>query len=82
VRPSPDQRLFLFTDGRTRENLAGLANAHPQTQVTVIDCERGPVRLDRTRRLAEHLGARYVHVDWLALAQPSPPSSGRASSSG
>jgi magnesium chelatase subunit I len=67
VRPSPDQRFFLFTDGRTREDLAGLASAHPRTQVTVIDCERGPVRLDRTRRLAESLDARYVHVDWLAL---------------
>jgi magnesium chelatase subunit ChlD-like protein len=60
-----DQRLFLFTDGRTREDLAGLAHAHRRTRITVIDCERGPLRLDRSRHLAEQVGARYVHVEWL-----------------
>jgi Mg-chelatase subunit ChlD/MoxR-like ATPase len=66
-----ERRLILFTDGRTRENLAGLASAHPDVDITVIDCERGPLRLQRARSIATTLTARYVHIESLLNAEAS-----------
>jgi magnesium chelatase subunit D len=78
-----ERRFILFTDGRTRENLAGLASAHQDVDITVIDCERGPLRLQRARGIATTLAARYVHIESLLDANASgartvhvPPSTG------
>jgi Mg-chelatase subunit ChlD len=68
-----ERRFVLFTDGRSRDDLSGLAAAHPRVESTVVDCERGPVRLHRTRPLAERLTARYVHIDELWTAGPASP---------
>lgn len=60
-----ERRFVLFTDGRSRDDVSGLAAAHPQVVSTLIDCERGPVRLGRARPIADRLAARYVHIDEL-----------------
>jgi magnesium chelatase subunit D len=72
-----DRRLLLFTDGRTRERVDDLAALRRGVEVTVIDCERGAVRLGRARRVAAALEARYVHIDWIAEGVPA-----RASAAG
>lgn len=66
-----ERRLILFTDGRTREDLAGLAAAHHDVDITVIDCERTPLRLQRAIAIAAALKARYVHIESLLNAEPS-----------
>jgi Mg-chelatase subunit ChlD len=66
--------LLLFTDGRTRESVEDLAANHPDVEVTVIDCERGALRLGHARRIARALQARYVHVDWIAEGSVAPES--------
>jgi magnesium chelatase subunit D len=71
-RGALDRRLLLFTDGRTRERVEDLAANHPGVAVTVIDCERGTVRLGRAQRIAEALQGRYVHIDWLADTSAAP----------
>lgn len=74
--PSAGERRFvLFTDGRSRDDVSGLAAAHPQVESTVVDCELGPVRLGRARPIADRLAARYVHLHELWAsggAMPSP----------
>jgi magnesium chelatase subunit D len=60
-----ERRFVLFTDGRSRDDVSGLAAAHPQVASTLVDCERGPVRLGRARPIADRLAARYVHIDEL-----------------
>jgi Mg-chelatase subunit ChlD len=62
---------MLFTDGRTRERVDDLATRYPWVEITVIDCERGTVRLGRARRIAEALAAHYVHIDWIAGHAPA-----------
>jgi magnesium chelatase subunit D len=75
--PSVGERRFvLFTDGRSRDDVSGLAAAHPHVESTLVDCERGPVRLGRARLIADRLAARYVHIDELwapAGGAPSEP---------
>lgn len=58
-----ERRLFVFTDGRTREDLGGLEALVRSLGCSVFDCERGPLRLGRARALAAALGARYVHAE-------------------
>jgi Mg-chelatase subunit ChlD len=65
ARPGPllmERRLFLLTDGRTREKVDDLAAHSSAVRATVIDCERGPLRLGRARRIAATLKADYVHI--------------------
>jgi magnesium chelatase subunit D len=57
------KRIILLTDGRTRERLDDLASH--DVELTLIDCERGPVRLARAPRIAQSLAARYLHIDAL-----------------
>jgi magnesium chelatase subunit D len=58
------QRIILLTDGRTRETVDDLARS--DLELTVIDCERSPVRLARAHQLARALRAQYLHLDTLA----------------
>jgi magnesium chelatase subunit D len=60
------KRLYLLTDGRTREPASDLLHARHGIASAVIDCERGHVRLGRARPLAQALRASYVHVDALS----------------
>ncbi|WP_448647712.1 vWA domain-containing protein [Pseudomonas mohnii] len=60
--PAEQQRLLLVTDGRLKDwptlptlDCPGL----------VIDIERGPIRLGRSRVLAAQLQAEYRHIDGL-----------------
>lgn len=56
------QRLLVVTDGRLKEwsTLGAL-----ECPGLVIDIERGPIRLGRSRVLAEQLRAEYRHIDEL-----------------
>ncbi|HEY6879119.1 MAG TPA: ATP-binding protein [Polyangiales bacterium] len=63
ARDDRSKRIILLTDGRTRERLD--AAAAPGVDITLIDCERGPLRLARAPALARSLGARYLHLDQL-----------------
>lgn len=64
------KRLFVLTDGRARAPLsAALAET---TSSTVIDCERGRVRLGRARVLASTLNAELLHVDALTPTRAAP----------
>ncbi|HEX5659754.1 MAG TPA: ATP-binding protein [Polyangiales bacterium] len=60
-------RIILLTDGRTREHV----EAPGDVDLTVIDCERTPVKLGRARTLATTLHAHYLHVDNLRGATSS-----------
>jgi Mg-chelatase subunit ChlD len=62
-RGARDKRLWLLTDGRTRQPARDLAPLAAAFDVTVVDCERTRVRLARARRIAAELGARYLHAD-------------------
>jgi magnesium chelatase subunit D len=56
-------RLVLLTDGRTREDVRPLARRTAALQTIVVDCERGPLRLERALRLASELGATYLRAE-------------------
>jgi len=60
--PQPP-RLFLFTDGRSREAVDDLAAACRSIDLVIIDCERGPLRLGRARRVASALAGLLAHID-------------------
>jgi magnesium chelatase subunit ChlD-like protein len=64
-----EKRLLLLSDGRTPETVSDLRAACSALEPSLIDCERGTVRLGRARALAEQLGASHVNVDELT----SPP---------
>ena len=63
--PEIPKRIILFTDARTREEVADVPLVRADRELIVIDCERGPVRLQRAPRLAAALGGSYQHVDTL-----------------
>ena len=57
------KRLLLLTDGRSPESVSDLRAACRVLEPSLIDCERGAVRLGRARGLAEQLGAEHLNVD-------------------
>jgi magnesium chelatase subunit ChlD-like protein len=63
--PQVQKRLLLLTDGRTPESVSDLRAGCSALDPSVIDCERGSVRLGRARVLAEQLGAGHVNVEEL-----------------
>jgi len=60
--PAEQQRLLVITDGRLKEwpSLPAL-----ECPGLVIDIERGPIRLGRSKVLAAQLQAEYRHIDEL-----------------
>ncbi|WP_447803803.1 vWA domain-containing protein [Pseudomonas serbica] len=60
--PAEQQRLLLVTDGRLKEwpSLPTL-----DCPALVIDIERGPIRLGRSKVLAAQLQSEYRHIDEL-----------------
>jgi magnesium chelatase subunit D len=69
--PGVRKRLVLLTDGRTTEPLADLVSLGREVEATLIDCERGRLRLGLARGMARALGAAYLHVD--ALPERASP---------
>ncbi|MDR6917261.1 magnesium chelatase subunit ChlD-like protein [Pseudomonas sp. 3296] len=63
--PAEQQRVLLVTDGRLKEwsNLPAL-----NCPMLLVDIERGPIRLCRSKQLASDLCATYLHID--AFAPP------------
>jgi len=59
------KRLFVLTDGRSREAVDDLRARCRALEPCVVDCERGALRLGRARGLAAALAAGYVHVEQL-----------------
>jgi magnesium chelatase subunit D len=57
------KRLFLLTDGRTREPVDELSFRRAGLELLVIDCERDRIRLGRSAAIAAALGGSYHHVD-------------------
>jgi magnesium chelatase subunit D len=60
-----EKRLWILSDGRTRETVGDLRGSLRELAPLVVDCERGPVRLGRAQQLALTLGAGYAHLDAL-----------------
>ncbi|WP_305955494.1 MULTISPECIES: vWA domain-containing protein [Pseudomonas] len=60
--PAERQRLLVVTDGRLKEWAALPAIDCPGL---VIDIERGPIRLGRSKVLAAQMRAEYRHIDEL-----------------
>ncbi|MHC8366765.1 vWA domain-containing protein [Pseudomonas sp. ZT5P21] len=60
--PAEQQRLLLVTDGRLKDWPMLPALECPGL---LIDIERGPIRLGRSRLLAEQLSTEYRHIDEL-----------------
>ena len=58
--PEEQQRFLLLTDGRLKEWSTLPAIDCPGL---LIDIERGPLRLGRSRQMAAELNAEYVHID-------------------
>lgn len=52
-------KLYLFTDGRTRESIGGLT---VECDVMLIDTENSAVKLGLGKDLANNLNAHYVHL--------------------
>jgi len=67
--PAEQQRLLLVTDGRLKDGAALPALNCP---ALLIDIERGPIRLGRSKVLAAQLQADYRHIDELADGRQSP----------
>jgi magnesium chelatase subunit D len=73
-------RLVLLTDGRARpasdlaERAAALGSVLRRlgAEALVVDCEAGPVRLGKARRLAAWLGASCVSLDGGPTATTAP----------
>ena len=63
--PQEQQRFLLLTDGRLKEWSTLPAIDCPGL---LIDIERGPIRLGRSRQMALELNAEYRHIDGLNLA--------------
>ncbi|WP_164880841.1 vWA domain-containing protein [Aestuariirhabdus litorea] len=60
--PREIQQLFLVSDCRSQDSLAGLPSG---VSATLIDTEMGPVRLNRGPLLAQQLGARHLPLEQL-----------------
>ncbi|MGH8374305.1 MAG: magnesium chelatase, partial [Pseudomonas sp.] len=60
--PAEQQRLLLVTDGRLKDWSMLPAIECPGM---VIDIERGPIRLGRSKVLAAQLQSDYRHIDEL-----------------
>jgi len=72
-------RLLVFTDGRSRDPVEDLGAHCRGIEIVVIDCERGPVRLGRARRLAVALAGQLAHIDALSrVERPARPGPGNA----
>jgi magnesium chelatase subunit ChlD-like protein len=69
--PQPQQRILLLTDGRSRDPVADLMVGHPEIELWVVDCERGPVRLGFAAPLAAALCASYHALDQVLAAPPA-----------
>lgn len=63
-KPAEQQRLLILTDGRLRDWPAVAASGCP---ALLVDIECAPIRLGRSRLLAEQLGAEYRHIDALPV---------------
>ena len=61
--PAEQQRVLLVTDGRLKE---AAAMPSPGCPGLLVDIERGPIRLARSKALAVQLGVDYWHIDDLA----------------
>lgn len=53
------QTLYLFTDGRTRENIEDVI---VPCQTIIIDTEHNAVPLGKCKHLAARLNATYIHI--------------------
>ncbi|WP_443218292.1 vWA domain-containing protein [Pseudomonas sp. TNT2022 ID1044] len=60
--PAEQQRLLVVTDGRLKD---GAALAPLDCPGLLIDIERGPIRLGRSKTLAAQLQSEYRHIDEL-----------------
>ncbi|MCK1790501.1 VWA domain-containing protein [Pseudomonas sp. TNT19] len=60
--PAERQKVLLVTDGRLKEGAPALALACPGL---LVDIERGPIRLGRSKLLAADLQIDYRHIDEL-----------------
>ena len=58
--PAEQQRILLLTDGRLKSMPEVPAFACPSL---LVDIERGPIRLGRSKVLAQQLQAEYRHID-------------------
>ncbi len=58
--PAESQTLYLFTDGRSRDELDDIAFDCP---VVVVDTERTAVRLGRARQLAQRFGGACLALE-------------------
>ena len=61
--PLQEHRLFIFTDGRSKEEMQDIE--FTETALTIIDTECGAVKLGHSKNLATHLGANYMHLQSL-----------------
>ncbi len=70
--PNKEHALYLLTDGRCQDNLAGLTL---DADVTIIDTEQQAIRLGRCHQIATILQGRYLHIE--ALPEQSDPETPR-----
>ncbi len=63
--PNKVLRLYLLTDGRSNDDLSGLASALSSTGVNImiIDTEQHAIRLGRCHFIATQLQAEYLHIE-------------------
>ena len=60
--PAEQQRLLVVTDGRLKD---GATLVPLECPGLLIDIERGPIRLGRSKTLAAQLQSEYRHIDEL-----------------
>jgi len=60
------QRIFLITDGRSRENIEHLQLTDDLgVEMYVLDCEKSAIKLGKAQQLARTLNANYVNLSEL-----------------
>lgn len=74
---TPDKKLclYLLTDGRSSDSLAGLSSIQSKTgaNVIVIDTEQHAIRLGRCHNIAQQLNGEYVHIEDLPVDLGTEP---------
>ncbi|MCK5813546.1 MAG: VWA domain-containing protein [Cocleimonas sp.] len=61
LKPMDKQKLFLISDGRSRDKLDDIVLAK-NLEVHVLDSENSDIRLNKAQVLATHLMANYVSL--------------------
>ncbi len=65
----PERTIYLFTDGRTNDDIEGISLNYP---INVIDTESTSIKLGRSKHIANSLGGHYTHISQYVAGNSMP----------